>query len=158
PRRHRRQSRLPSPSAVVIFCCPVKRARLSATETLADSTHQDITASAAWSSSNTTVATVSNAGVVTAMGLGTAIITATNASVSATLVVVVAMDLVLSLSITGTTTVTSGQTTQLSAILNFRDAATQDVTGDASWSSSDPSIAAVSNSGLMTAVAPGSVT
>jgi hypothetical protein len=140
------------------FLLPGQTSQLSATETLADSTHQDVTATAAWSSSNTGVATISNAGLVTATGLGSTTITATNAGVTSTLVVVVVTDLVASLSISGTTTVTSGQTTQLSAILNFKDASTQDVTGAASWSSSDQTIAVVSASGLLTAIAPGSVT
>jgi uncharacterized protein YjdB len=57
--------------------------QLTATETMADGSQMDITSSATWSSSNTSIATVGNSagtfGQVMGMGMGTATITATAA-------------------------------------------------------------------------------
>lgn len=57
--------------------------QLTATATLSNGTQQSVTASATWQSSNTAVATVSPAGVVTAVGSGEVQITATYQSQSA---------------------------------------------------------------------------
>lgn len=51
-----------------------------------------------------------------------------------------------------------GDTYQLAATANFSDGSAQVVTGTASWSSSNALVAQVSSSGLLTAVATGSVT
>lgn len=53
-----------------------KSQQFSATAEYGDGTMQDVTASAAWSSSTATVATVSSSGLVTAVGAGTTTITA----------------------------------------------------------------------------------
>jgi len=54
---------------------------VSVTDNHGASTTQDVTSLASWSSSNTSAATVSGAGVVTGVGAGTAVITATYSSV-----------------------------------------------------------------------------
>jgi YD repeat-containing protein len=65
---------------------PGKTAQLSATLTLSDGTTQNITQTATWTSSATGVATVSNAagsqGLVTAVAVGSAAVTATSGSLS----------------------------------------------------------------------------
>ena len=58
--------------------------QFDALATLASGGTQDVTASAAWSSSDTTIATVSSTGVVTAVGSGQAVITASFSGVSGT--------------------------------------------------------------------------
>ena len=60
-------------------------AQLAATATFSDNTKQDVTATAAWRSLNASVATVSGTGLVTALGLGAASITATFQGKNATL-------------------------------------------------------------------------
>jgi hypothetical protein len=65
--------------------------QLTATETLSSGTTQDITSQATWLSSNTTVATVSPAGLVTAQGIGVSSISATFSGVTAMGNVVVAL-------------------------------------------------------------------
>ena len=127
-------------------------------ETLADSTHQDVTTAATWQSSNAFVATVSNAGVLTGVGVGSAIVTVTNGDVIATLVVVVDTETIAGVTIAGTTSLNLGQTAQLSAILNYRDASTVDVTGGTTWSTSDGSIATITSSGVLTSLAAGTAT
>jgi hypothetical protein len=58
--------------------------QLAATGTYSDATTQDLTSSATWSSSNSAIATVSTAGLLTFVAAGTATITATSGSVSGT--------------------------------------------------------------------------
>ena len=113
----------------------------------------------AWSSLNTSVATVSTSGVVTAVAAGSATIRATvetktgDAGLTVTSTVAVA---------TVTTSLASsslqpGQTTQATAVA--RDAGGSVLTGRlVSWSSLNTSIATVSSTGIVTAVAAGSAT
>jgi hypothetical protein len=61
----------------------------------------------------------------------------------------------ISVTVTGTLAVLNGQTTQLTATANFAKGTTQDVTGAAAWSSVNPTIATVSSTGLVTALAAG---
>lgn len=49
-------------------------------------------------------------------------------------------------------------TQQLTATVTYADGSTADVTADAEWSSSDDTVATVSETGLVTAVAEGSAT
>ena len=52
----------------------------------------------------------------------------------------------------------NGSTLQLVATATFRDGTTEDISATAEWSSSDPLVATVASSGLVTAGLPGSVT
>lgn len=63
--------------------------QLTATVTLSDGTVQDQTNAAGWASSDTTVATVSTTGLVTAVGSGSTEIRATHEGVSGTLTILV---------------------------------------------------------------------
>ncbi len=104
-----------------------------------------------WSISSSTVATIDANGVVTGVGAGEAMVTATGSSsgVSASHVVVVGETAVI---ISGTTVVQTGSTAQLTATtVNGSDSAY-------TWSSSDPAIASVDSNGLVTGVADGEVT
>jgi hypothetical protein len=61
---------------------PGSTSQFTATAKLSDGTTQTVTSQAAWSSSNTAVATVASTGMVTGVGLGEVDITATDANVS----------------------------------------------------------------------------
>ncbi len=116
--------------------------------------------SIAWSSSNTAVATVSGSGLVTAIAAGTSQITATSEgkSGSAQLTVAVPPPVpVASVTVNlGTTSLNPGETIQASA--TAKDANNNVLTGRTIiWSSSNSSIATVSSSGLITALAVGTV-
>jgi hypothetical protein len=66
---------------------------------------------------------------------------------------------VTSVVVTGNTTlVNKNQTSQLIATANILNSAPQDVTSTATWASTAPAIAAVSNSGLVTALGNGAAT
>lgn len=111
-----------------------------------------------WSSSAQAVATVSSAGVVTAVAVGTTTISATSEGRSGSAVITVAPVPVATVTVTlQQNTIVAGSTTIASALLS--DA--QGVPLDArtiDWTSSAPSIASVDAIGQVTAVAPGSAT
>lgn len=106
----------------------------------------------AWSSDNEKVATVDETGLVTAVGKGTANITATAGGQSATCAVTVNAPL-QGIEITGEqSTIKKGQTTQLSVIYDPEDT-TDDKT--VIWSSDNEKVATVDQTGLVKAVADG---
>lgn len=63
-----------------------------------------------------------------------------------------------SVTVTGASSVTLGQTEQLKAVANKSDGTQQDVTSQATWQSSDTSIASVSSTGVLSTIKTGSVT
>lgn len=104
------------------------------------------TGSLSWTSSNNSVATVDANGNVTAVALGTANITASQNGMSATCVITVAG---ISLNKTSTKILIGG-TEQLTATVYPSASYT--------WTSSNPAVATVSSTGLVTAVAKGTTT
>src|SRR2546423_12685786 len=113
-----------------------------------------------WGTSAAQVATVSASGVVTAGAVGSAQIIATSESKSGSATLTVATsppEPVASVSVTlAASSLTPGQTTLATAAT--RDANNNVLTGRAiTWSSSNTGVATVSSSGLVTAIAVGSV-
>jgi len=110
-----------------------------------------------WSTSDQSVATV-NGGVVTAVALGTATITATSEGKSAPAQITVTVAPVATVAVSPSTVpVLPGATTQLTATLS--DASGHPLTGrTVTWSSSDQTKARVDANGLVTGVAYGQVT
>jgi len=109
-----------------------------------------------WASSNGAVATVDASGVVTALAAGAATITATSEGISGSAVVSVVNPAVASVAIEpGSATLLRGATLQLSStITNESGAAVTDRLP--TWTSSNPAVAIVSASGLVSAVSTGS--
>lgn len=66
--------------------------------------------------------------------------------------------IVTSLAVIGASSLTVGQTSQFTAMASLSNGTIQEVTNQTSWQSSNPSIATVSASGLMTALTTGSTT
>jgi len=112
----------------------------------------------AWTTSNAATATVSASGVVTAIAAGASTIRATsvaNPLVSGSALVNVAEPTVRSVTLSpNNPTVPQGGTRQLTAALDADVGANTALT----WSSTDASIASISNSGLITALQPGNTT
>jgi len=114
-----------------------------------------------WSSSNTSVAAVSGTGLVTGAGAGSATITAASEGKSGTSIVTVTAPPPAAVAAVTVSPASAyllvGTTVQLLA--TPRDSAGNAVPGKVvSWSSSAPSLATVTASGLVTGVAAGSVT
>ena len=122
---------------------------LTATVKPDDATDKTVT----WSTSDATVATVSN-GVVTAKKVGSATITAKAGDKTATCTVTVIATSVTSITLNRTSaSLKAGETVTLTATVKPDDAADKTVT----WSTSDATVATVSN-GVVTAKKVGSAT
>ena len=110
-----------------------------------------------WSSSSNSVATVSASGGVTAVAAGTASITATSEGQNGSATVTVTVLPVSTVTVTLTSPLGIGQAAQATAVA--KDANGGTITGKAFiWTSLTPSVATVSASGLVTAVAVGTST
>ena len=135
----------------------------TATGTFSDGTTQNLTNLATWSSSNTTVARVSNVGGskgrATARATGIATITASFGGKSGTATLTVSGATLTSIAVTPTTvTLAVGQTQQLTAIGTFSDGTTLDLTVQVAWRTSSRATANVRRTGLVTARKKGSAT
>jgi uncharacterized protein YjdB len=132
-----------------------------------DNTKQDITTLASWTSLDATVATVGDSGgkdgLATAQKAGSTTISAAFAGItSAAVKLNVATSTLVSIAITpATKTIANGTTAQFKATATYTDNSTQDVTVQATWSSSAPGVATISSDttdGLATASAVGTTT
>src|SRR5215203_543277 len=113
--------------------------------------------SVTWSSNSATVASVSASGLITAVSPGGAVISAASEGKSAVVAVTVSSVPVATVTIApGSSDVVVSQTLQLTA--TAKDAAGAALTGrSTTWSTSDAAKATVSSTGLVTGVAPGTV-
>src|SRR5882762_6050069 len=114
--------------------------------------------SVTWSSSAPTVATVSASGLVTAVTVGSAAITATSEGKTATAAITITTVPVASVAVSpASATIAVGSTQQLSAVT--KDAAGTTLTGRVvTWSSDNTSVASVSGTGLVLGQTAGSAT
>jgi uncharacterized protein YjdB len=148
-------------------------AQLTATGTISHGSHpsstENVTDQVAWLSNAPAVATVSSTGLVSAVSPGTASITATLPGLPPA---------TATITVTGTSTTTTGgtvttlsiipssqavaspsQTTQFIAIGTTSTQATEDLTSQVIWSSSNPQVGTItSTGGLATAVGQGTTT
>ena len=143
------------------------RRQFTAQELFSDGTSRDVTATVTWQSLQPAIAGVSDAGgtrgLVTGVGAGTATIQATLGGLTGSVAVSVSQAMLASLQVTPfNSTVAVGAATSFLATGLLSDGTSVDLTATATWMSSDPTIAAVSNAaatrGLTTALAAGTVT
>jgi 6-phosphogluconolactonase len=124
-----------------------------ATGTYSDSTTKDLSSTVTWTSSDTSKAIVSPAGLVTGVAAGTSTITATFTSATAgsaagQVALTVAPPNLLSVVISpNNASVAIHTAVQFSAIGKYSDGTTKDLTADVTWTSSDTTIATFSASG-----------
>lgn len=142
---------------------PGSSLQFTATATFSDGSKQTINSSVTWSSSNTSVATVSTAGVALGQSAGTVTITAQSGALSATASLVVESSTLSSIQVTPQlSSIPATIQTQFKAIGTFANGDTQDLTPAVTWTSSSSSVATISNAGgsigVATGVAPGTVT
>lgn len=135
--------------------------QLSATGHFSDSSTENLTNEASWTSDNESIAQVSEQGLVTGLGVGGAGITASFNGVDGSTTVTVTSATLSSITIAPVNpSIAKGTAVQLIATGHFSDATTEDLTIEVSWTSADNSVAQVSDAtatkGLVTGVAVGS--
>ena len=127
----------------------------SASQLTATVTPSDATESVIWSTSNATVASISDAGLVTAKSVGTATITATAADgsgVKDSCVVTVTNKPIANITLSSSAlSLSEGSTSQLTATVTPSDATNKSVI----WSTSNANVATISDVGLITAISVG---
>jgi hypothetical protein len=131
-----------------------------ATGTFSDGSTQDVSDAVIWSSSNTAVATISNAsgseGVATAASLGTATIQAIFGRTMATTTLTVTSAVVVSIAVTpSTVTLSIGASASFTAIGTYSDGTTQNITASVTWSFSGGAAVSISNAAGSNGVATG---
>jgi uncharacterized protein YjdB len=126
-----------------------------------DHTSLNVTGVAQYASTDPSVATVSNTGVVTAVANGTTNIAVTyggltkNVPVTVTIAPLAPTLTLLTSNLANVTLTAAGATYALVITAGFNDHTSLNVTGVAQYASNDPSVATVSNTGVVTAVANG---
>ena len=133
--------------------------QFTATATQANGTSIDVSGQVTWTSSNTSVASVNSSGLAIALKPGTTTITATYGSTSGNTTVTVTSASLSSILVTpNNPSVPVAFTLQLTATGIFLDGTNFDMTNQATWTSSNNSVATVGGTGLVRGIAPGSVT
>ncbi len=133
--------------------------QFTATGTFSDSSTQNVTASALWSSSTPATATINNQGLVTSVATGTSTITATWGSVSGSTSLTVSTAHLVSITISPSNPrIAKGTSIKFTATGTFSDGSTSTSLSGLSWKSSKPNIAQVRGSGLAHAKKSGTVT
>lgn len=138
--------------------------QFTATGTFSDGSTKDYTTLVTWSSASTSVATISNAGVATAVGFGTTSITATASGVTSSPATLNVNQLQSIAVAPLAASVGVGQTQQYAATGTFKmfdgSTSTSDITSQVNsvngWSSNATNVATINNSGMATAIAIGS--
>jgi hypothetical protein len=136
--------------------------KLKATALMSNGTNQDVSIDATWTSSNTSVATPSLFGNFSTLAPGTSTITATYVGQSATYNLTVVNAVLKSVSIwvpnmgfaAQPSIFAQGDVRPLQLDANYTNSTSAVVAG--TWSSSVPSVATVSASGVLTTLSPGS--
>lgn len=114
--------------------------------------------SVAWASVDPAVARVSGSGLLTGVAPGTTTVTATSEGVQASVAVTVTTASVATVTVSPASA-TLGPGDEVTFTAETRDAAGVVLEGrSVAWASSNPSVASVSGSGVVTGVAPGSTT
>jgi Bacterial Ig-like domain (group 2) len=133
--------------------------QLTATAKYSDGSTKDVSSSATWSSSTASVATVSVSGLVTSVAAGQVTISAALSGVSGSEAVTVNPKALSSIAVSpSTANLPIGESQQYSASGTYTDGSAGDLTSTVTWSSSAPTIAAVSTGGLVSGLATGTTT
>ena len=126
-----------------------------------NTTQQDITNIAVWTSSSASVASISNLagskGLLKALASGSTTVFAKQDSVTGSTPVSVITVLTSIVVSPGTANVAAGTSQQFAAIGNYNDGSQKDLTNSANWSSSNTVVASISASGLAATASAGQV-
>jgi len=128
---------------------------------MSDGTTKDVTGTVQWSSSDSTIASVSNGGMANGSAPGKVTITAQSGNLESTATLTVS-SAALNLSSIAVTPAASSMplhtTQQFTATGNYSDGSSADLTALVTWNSSSTGVATVSALGLVTGVAAGPTT
>ena len=115
--------------------------------------------SALWSSSSSSVLAIDQNGLALAVGPGSSTVSVTSGTVSASTSVTVSTATLVSLAIApANSSMPDDATRQFSATGTFSDNSTQDMTQSVLWSSAAPTVATITNLGLVSSLSTGSTT
>ena len=138
-----------SPASPTIATGSVEQ--FTATAIYSDTSSEDVTAQASWASSNTSVLTIGAAtGKASAVGAGASTVSATYTGVAGTSNVTVTTPGATLQSVAvspSTVSLDPGAQQQFTATASYSDGSTQNVTNQATWSSSDPAVITVTGAG-----------
>ena len=137
--------------------------QFAATATYADGSTLDLSNSVSWTSALSSVATINATGFASSAATGHSTITATVVGVNGSTTLTVTPATLVSIAVSlSTPSIPLGTTVQFDALGTFTDGTTQNVSGSAQWTTSNSSVATVSNAsgtmGLATSVASGQST
>ena len=132
--------------------------QLKATGNYSDGSSKDLTSKVSWSSSSTSIASISSSGMVTGLKSGKITITASDSKITGDeKFSVVAVLESIAVSPMGPGIVVGG-VQAFTATGSFNDGSIQDITSSVTWTSSDTTKATVSTSGHATGIAVGVIT
>jgi hypothetical protein len=134
---------------------------LNVTGGFSNGSTMNLTSTSTFASSAPTVATVSGAGVVTAVKAGVATITARYPATgqTATATITVPQPPLVSISVTpATATVATGATQALTVTATYSDASTATLTSGVTFATSNPAVATVNAAGVVAGIAVGTAT
>jgi len=130
--------------------------QFTAIATYGGGTKVDISSTAIWSSTSTTIATVNASGLASGLSAGTTTITATSGTISGSNSLTVTTAVLNSIVVTpANPNIAPGLTQQLTATGTYSDGTTANITTLVTWTSNTPSIATVNGAGLATGVTSG---
>ncbi len=133
--------------------------QFKATGTLSDNTTENLTSQVTWTSSDTTWATISSAGLATAVSPGPVTISAAFDGITGSTGLTITAAVLKSIAVTPVnTSLTTGQTEQFTATGTLSNNTTENLTSQVTWASSDTTWATINSTGLATAVSSGPVT
>ena len=131
--------------------------QFTATGIYADNSTKDLTSSVTWSSLDTTMATITNAGLATGAGVGSPTIKAQSGNISGTTTLLVTDTTLVSITVTpANSSIAKGTTKQFTAVGIFSDNSNQDLSNQVTWSSSDNAMATITTAGLASGAGVGS--
>jgi uncharacterized protein YjdB len=133
--------------------------QFTATGNYSDGSSADLTNLVTWSSSSTSVATITAGGLASAAAAGSTNISASFSGVSQSTTLTVTAPTVVSIAVTPVgLTLGIGINQQFVATATYSDGSSSDLSSGVTWTSSSTSVATVSSSGLVTTVAAGQTT
>ncbi len=132
--------------------------QFKATGSYSDGSSKDLTTSVRWAVSTSSVATISNSGLLTPVAAGQVTVSAALKTVQGSTAATITDNLV-SIEVSGSeVNLNIGSTVQLAAMGSYQDKKPAKILRNVTWTSSAPSVATVSSTGLVTGVNAGSAT